>query len=140
MEELKPQLESLLKERKQLQSIIAQSNITLDESTSTPSEESAPVVAQVSNEEDLFVTFVAIVDELLGSNLPANVVESFVESDDFSVYQTVGSDPQSADDDLRSLFFNIVDGQLGNMDKESIERFVGSSEFKIYSSIGEMYQ
>ena len=138
--ELKPQLESLLKERKQLQSIIAQSNIASDESTSTPSEESAPVVAQVSNEEDLFVTFVAIVDELLGSNLPANVVESFVESDDFSVYQTVGSDPQSADDDLRSLFFNIVDGQLGNMNKESIESFVGSSDFKIYSTIGEMYQ
>lgn len=138
--ELKPQLESLLKERKQLQSIIAQSNIASDESTSTPSEESAPVVAQVSNQEDLFVTFVAIVDELLGSNLPANVVESFVESDDFSVYQTVGSDPQSADDDLRSLFFNIVDGQLGNMNKESIESFVGSSDFKIYSTIGEMYQ
>jgi hypothetical protein len=138
--ELKPQLESLLKERKQLQSSIAQSNIESVESTSIPSAESAPVVAQVSNEEDLFVTFVAIVDELLGSNLPANVVESFVESDDFSVYQTVGSDPQSADDDLRSLFFSIVDGQLGNMDSESIDTFVGSSDFEIYSTIGEMYQ
>jgi hypothetical protein len=138
--ELKPQLESLLKERKQLQSSIAQSNIESVESTSIPSAESAPVIAQVSNEEDLFVTFVAIVDELLGSNLPANVVESFVESDDFSVYQTVGSDPQSADDDLRSLFFSIVDGQLGNMDSESIDTFVGSSDFEIYSTIGEMYQ
>jgi hypothetical protein len=138
--ELKPQLESLLKERKQLQSSIAQSNIESVESTSIPSDETAPVIAQVSNEEDLFVTFVAIVDELLGSNLPANVVESFVESDDFSVYQTVGSDPQSADDDLRSLFFSIVDGQLGNMDSESIDTFVGSSDFEIYSTIGEMYQ
>lgn len=138
--ELKPQLESLLKERKQLQSSIAQANLALAESTSTSSGDSTPVIAQESNEEDLFVTFVAIVDELLGSNLPANVVESFVESDDFSVYQTVGSDPQSADDDLRSLFFNIVDGQLGNMDSKSIETFVGSSDFKIYSTIGEMYQ
>jgi hypothetical protein len=138
--ELKPQLESLLKERKQLQSSITQSNIESVESTSIPSDETAPVIAQVSNEEDLFVTFVAIVDELLGSNLPANVVESFVESDDFSVYQTVGSDPQSADDDLRSLFFSIVDGQLGNMDSESIDTFVGSSDFEIYSTIGEMYQ
>lgn len=138
--ELKPQLESLLKERKQLQSSIAQANLALAESTSTSSEDSTPVIAHESNEEDLFVTFVAIVDELLGSNLPANVVESFVESDDFSVYQTVGSDPQSADDDLRSLFFNIVDGQLGNMDSKSIETFVGSSDFKIYSTIGEMYQ
>ena len=136
--ELKPQLESLLKERKQLQSLL--SDTTAEESSPSTSTESAPVVAQESTEEDLFITFVAIVDELLGSNLPANVVEEFVESDDFSVYQAVGSDPQSADDDLRSLFFNIVDGQLGNMDSESIETFVGSSDFKIYSTIGEMYQ
>ena len=136
--ELKPQLESLLKERKQLQSSI--SNATSEESSPTPVADSTPVIAQESTEEDLFVTFVAIVDELLGSNLPAHVVEDFVESEDFSVYQTVGSDPQSADDDLRSLFFNIVDGQLGNMDSESIETFVGSSDFKIYSTIGEMYQ
>ena len=136
--ELKPQLESLLKERKQLQSLL--SDTTAEESSPSLSTESAPVVAQESTEEDLFITFVAIVDELLGSNLPANVVEEFVESDDFSVYQAVGSDPQSADDDLRSLFFNIVDGQLGNMDSESIQRFVGSSDFKIYSTIGEMYQ
>ena len=136
--ELKPQLESLLKERKQLQSLL--SDTTAEESSPSTSTESAPVVAQESTEEDLFITFVAIVDELLGSNLPANVVEEFVESDDFSVYQAVGSDPQSADDDLRSLFFNIVDGQLGNMDSESIDSFVGSSDFKIYSTIGEMYQ
>ena len=136
--ELKPQLELLLKERKQLQSAISEA--TLEESTTTTSADSTPVIAQESTEEDLFVTFVAIVDELLGSNLPANVVETFVESDDFSVYQTVGSDPHGADDDLRSLFFNIVDGQLGNMDSESIETFVGSADFKIYSTIGEMYQ
>ena len=136
--ELKPQLESLLKERKQIQSLL--SDTTAEESSPSPSTESVPVIAQESTEEDLFITFVAIVDELLGSNLPANVVEEFVESDDFSVYQAVGSDPQSADDDLRSLFFNIVDGQLGNMDSESIDSFVGSSDFKIYSTIGEMYQ
>jgi len=136
--ELKPQLESLLKERKQLQSLL--SDTTAEESSPSPSTESAPVIAQESTEEDLFITFVAIVDELLGSNLPPNVVEKFVESDDFSVYQAVGNDPQSADDDLRSLFFNIVDGQLGNMDSESIDSFVGSSDFKIYSTIGDMYQ
>ena len=103
--ELKPQLELLLKERKQLQSAISEA--TLEESTTTPIADSTPVIAQESTEEDLFVTFVAIVDELLGSNLPANVVETFVGSDDFSVYQTVGSDPHAADEDLRSLFFNI---------------------------------
>jgi hypothetical protein len=131
--ELKPQLEALLKERKQLKSSMAE-----DEAVPDAAEE--PVVAQEAEEEDLFVTFVAIVDELLGSNLPSDVVEAFVGSEDFSVYQTVGSDPMSADDEMRGLFFGIVDNQLGNMDQESIEEFVGSSDFQIYSTIGEMYQ
>ena len=131
--ELKPQLEALLKERKQLMSSMQE-----DETVSETAEE--PVVAQEAEEEDLFVTFVAIVDELLGSNLPGDVVEAFVASEDFSVYQTVGSDPMSADDEMRGLFFGIVDNQLGNMDQESIEEFVGSSDFQIYSTIGEMYQ
>ena len=131
--ELKPQLEALLKERKQLKSSMAE-----DEAVPVAAEE--PVVAQEAEEEDLFVTFVAIVDELLGSNLPSDVVEAFVGSEDFSVYQTVGSDPMSADDEMRGLFFGIVDNQLGNMDQESIEEFVESSDFQIYSTIGEMYQ
>ncbi len=131
--ELKPQLEALLKERKQLKSSMAE-----DETMPDAAEE--PVVAQEAEEEDLFVTFVAIVDELLGSNLPSDVVEAFVGSEDFSVYQTVGSDPMSADDEMRGLFFGIVDNQLGNMDQESIEEFVESSDFQIYSTIGEMYQ
>ena len=131
--ELKPQLEALLKERKQLKSSMAE-----DEAVPETAEE--PVVAQEAEEEDLFVTFVAIVDELLGSNLPSDVVEAFVASEDFSVYQTVGSDPMSADDEMRGLFFGIVDNQLGNMDQESIEEFVESSDFQIYSTIGEMYQ
>ncbi len=133
--ELKPQLESLLKERKQLMSSISQ-----PQPEAQPVAQAQPVVAQEANEEDVFVTFVGIVDELLGSNLPSEIVEAFVESDDFDVYQTVGSDPISADDDLRSLFFAIVDNQLGNMSEESIEQFISSSDFKIYSAVGEMYQ
>ena len=133
--ELKPQLESLLKERKQLMSSMSQS-----QPKAQPVAQAQPVVAQEAEEEDIFVTFVSIVDELLGSNLPSDVVESFVGSDDFNIYQTVGSDPNSADDDLRSLFFAIVDNQLGNMSEESIEQFVSSSDFKIYSTVGEMYQ
>ncbi len=139
--ELKPQLEALLKERKQLKSSKTEAK---PKPKAKPKAKAAPkpepVVAQEAEEEDLFVTFVAIVDELLGSNLPSDVVEAFVGSEDFSVYQTVGSDPMSADDQMRGLFFGIVDNQLGNMDQESIEEFVGSSDFQIYSTIGEMYQ
>lgn len=135
--ELKPQLESLLKERKQLISTIASEEA---EVTETAVAEEEPVIAEEAETEDIFANFVSIVDELLGSNLPADVVEAFVASEDFSIYQTVGSDPMGADDEMRSLFFAIVDNQLGNMDQESIEEFVESSDFSIYSTVGEMYQ
>ena len=135
--ELKPQLESLLKERKQLLAEIADAG---DESQTEDEQSAEPVVAQEAETEDIFVTFVSIVDELLGSNLPGDVVEAFVASEEFSIYQTVGSDPVGADDEMRGLFFGIVDNQLGNMDQESIEEFVASSDFNIYSSVGEMYQ
>ncbi len=132
--ELKPQLESLLRERKQLMSQ------EQEPTSETVVEESTPVMAQEAEEPDIFVTFVGIVDELLGSNLPAEVVESFINSEDFNIYQTVGADPLSADDDMRSLFFAVVDNQLGNMAQDSIEAFVASSDFSIYSTVGEMYQ
>lgn len=129
---LKPQLESLLSERKALKAM-------LSASTQAP-EKNEPVVAKESTEVDLFVQFVGIVDELLGSNLPQEVVDAFVASDDFSIYQSVGGDPSSADDEMRGMFFSIVDNQLGNMSTESIEAFVASKDFQIYSKIGEMYQ
>lgn len=129
---LKPQLESLLSERKALKAMLSES--------SQDSQKSEPVLAQESTEVDLFVQFVGIVDELLGSNLPQDVVDAFVSSDDFSIYQSVGGDPSSADEEMRGMFFSIVDNQLGNMSTESIEAFVASTDFQIYSKIGEMYQ
>ncbi|MDA8818275.1 hypothetical protein N9N11_00710 [Candidatus Poseidoniales archaeon] len=130
--ELRPVLENLMKERKNLQSIIA-------------GEGDGPVTAEAvsdeeQNEDDLFVTFVTIVDDLLGSNLSEDIVNAFVESPDFAVYQEVGSDPSNADDELRAAFFAIVDGQLGNMAQEDIDAFVASSEFSIYSTVGAQYQ
>ncbi len=129
LSELRPQLEQLMGERKSIKSQLS-------------SEEpvSAPVVAEESSDdEDLFVDFVVIVDELLGSHLPEDVVNAFVESEDFSVYQLVGADPSSADDELRGRFFAIVDSQLANMSQKSIDDFVASSDFGIYRTIGEMY-
>ena len=99
----------------------------------------AVVAEEATDGEDIFVNFVAIVDELLGSHLPEEVVNAFVESDDFSVYQVVGEDPSGADDELRGRFFAIVDGQLANMSEESIEAFVASADFETYRTVGEMY-
>ena len=128
LSQLRPQLESLMAHRKELQLIIASTE--------------EPVVAQEATEDDddLFTSFVSIVDDLLGSNLPEDVVAEFIESPDFQIYQQVGSDPQSADEELRAAFFSIVDGQLGNMDSSDIQVFVESEQFEVYQTVGKMYQ
>ena len=128
LSQLRPQLESLMAHRKELQLIIASTE--------------EPVVAQEATEDDddLFTSFVSIVDDLLGSNLPEDVVAEFIESPDFQIYQQVGSDPQSADEELRAAFFSIVDGQLGNMDGSDIQVFVESEQFEVYQTVGKMYQ
>lgn len=131
LSQLKPQLEVLIVHRKELQAIIAASgeNIAAEEA----------VVAEEADGEDIFVSFVTIVDELLGSSLPQTVVDEFIVSPEFQIYQQVGSDPQSADEELRAAFFAIVDGQLGNMGEADIQLFVESEQFEIYQAVGNMY-
>lgn len=129
--ELRPVLESLMGERKALQAIIA--GDTGEVTTAQP------ISQETEESDDLFVTFVAIVDELLGSNLPEDVVSAFVRSEEFAIYESVGSDPSNANDEMRTAFFSIVDGQLGNMAEENINDFVASPNFQIYSAIGAQY-
>ncbi len=132
LSEIRPQLESLMAERKSLKA-------QLEKPTSDSDEEESTIAEESTDGEDIFIQFVGIVDELLGSHLPEEVVEEFVSSDDFSVYQAVGSDPSAADDELRGSFFAIVDSQLANMSEESIETFIASPDFEIYRTVGEMY-
>ena len=141
LEVLRPQLEQLMSERKSIKSQMAnESARSRPKAKAVAKAVAKPVVAQEAEDgEDMFVEFVSIVDELLGSHLPEDVVSSFVESEDFSVYQQVGGDPSAADDELRGRFFAIVDGQLANMSEDSINAFVASSDFEIYRTIGEMY-
>lgn len=137
LNELRPQLEQLMSERKSIKSQI--SSDTPKAKPVAKAVAKAVVAEEATDGEDIFVNFVAIVDELLGSHLPEEVVNAFVESDDFSVYQVVGEDPSGADDELRGRFFAIVDGQLANMSEESIEAFVASADFETYRTVGEMY-
>jgi len=132
LSQLRPILESLMNERKSIKSM-------LHEGDSASTEVQEAVVADDSG-EDVFIEFVSIVDDLLGSALPEDIVSEFIASEDFSVYQQVGEDPSAADDDLRSQFVSIVDAQLGNMDEDSINSFVSSPEFQVYSSVATLYQ
>ena len=85
------------------------------------------------------MTFVVIVDDLLGNHLPDDVVSEFMESEDFDTYRIVGGDPSSADDNLRSKFFGIVDSRLGKMPDAAVSTFLASPEFETYRAVGEIY-
>ena len=126
--ELTPILQSLMARRKALKA-------------GTAAQET-PATAEAADEGDqeLFGQFVAIVDDLLGEHLPESIVNDFVASADFEVYRSVLASPETTDDETRSLFYNMVDDQLGNMSPESIEAFVASPNFEIYRQIGGIYK
>ena len=133
LSQLRPVLEGLMSERKSIMAMI--------DEISVPTVAEEAVHSDVTDDaEDLFIVFVSIVDDLLGSDLSEEVVSSFIESDDFGIYQEVASDASSSDDDLRRKFVAIVDNQLGNMSEESINAFVASSNFEIYSTVATLYQ
>ena len=106
-----------------------------------PAEEATVAEEHEEDEDDeLWVQFVQIVDDLLGDHLPAEIVEAFVGSSDFDVYRSVNEAPTETDDETRSEFYKMVDDQLGNMSSDAISAFVNSDEFEIYRYIGERYK
>jgi len=128
--ELTPTLQALMAQRKALKGGSG--------SQSAP----APVATAVasSDDDDMFVRFVSIVDDLLGEHLPESIVNNFVASADFEIYRAVLEQPGSTDEGTRATFYNMVDDQLGNMSPESIEAFVASADFEIYRQVGEQYK
>ena len=126
--ELTPTLQALMAQRKALKG---------------GAQSAAPTVATASasaDNDDVFVTFVAIVDDLLGEHLPESIVNDFIASEDFAIYQEVAQSPDTADEETRTAYYRMVDDQLGNMSPESISAFVESDDFAIYQTIGERYK
>ncbi len=129
--ELTPRLQSLMAQRKALKQSIEPSGSDVQE---------ASVATSSSDNDDLFVQFVSIVDDLLGDHLPEAIVNAFVESDDFEIYKGVLADPAITDEETRHIFYNMVDDQLGNMPEESINAFTETSDFAIYLAISNQYK
>lgn len=141
---LVPQLEALMRERKELKGI---STAPKPKKVSAPVQEE--ISEEISEEEDadmdvdeadaLFSQFFTIVNDLLGDELPEDAIETFMASDGFELFKEVGADPSAIDDERRGVFFKIIDEQLGNMSQESITAFVESGDFPLYKQISEMY-
>ena len=137
LRELVPQLEELMAERRSLKGQTKPAPSS-DEDHSDESEQVAE--AEEMNDADvLFSQFFAIVNDLLGDELPEEAIEAFLASDGFELFKEVGADPASIDDERRGEFFKIIDEQLGNMPDSSISAFVESGDFAIYKQISEMY-
>ena len=137
LRELVPQLEELMAERRSLKGKTKPAPSS-DEDHSDESEQVAE--AEEMNDADvLFSQFFAIVNDLLGDELPEEAIEAFLASDGFELFKEVGADPASIDDERRGEFFKIIDEQLGNMPDSSISAFVESGDFAIYKQISEMY-
>ena len=139
LRELRPNLESLMAERKMIKAVIS-GEADIDDLLAMGEEEEEEIEEEEIEEEgDLFLDFVSIVDSLLGSNLPEDAIDGFTQSDGFEVYRTVGSDPEGADEDMRKEFFTVVDSLLGGMPEEAVSDFVESEDFETYRAIGAMY-
>ena len=125
--ELTPTLQALMARRKALKG-------------GAPPAAEAQVADTSDDEDDLFAQFVSIVDSLLGDHLPESIVNDFIASADFEIYQEVAQSPATADEETRTAYYRMVDDQLGNMSSESITAFVESEDFAIYQAIGDRYK
>ncbi len=133
LSQLRPVLEGLMAERKSIMAMIDGSMEPTVAEEAVESEES-------SDEDELFASFVSIVDDLLGSKLSEEIVSEFLQSEEFAIYEQVGMNPVEAEHDLRVQFVAIVDEQLGNMSGESVTEFTQTEEFSIYEAIATLYQ
>jgi len=85
-----------------------------------------------------FVEFFNVVNELLGG-MPDDFISSFVESDDFQLFQNVGSDPNAADEETQNVFFHMINKVLGELPEAKIDEFVGSPNFALFQRMGQVY-
>ena len=141
---LVPQLEALMRERKELKGITSApkpKKVTPVEATEESDESDEPDETEYEMDEadELFTQFFGIVNDLLGDELPEEAIETFMASDGFELFKEVGADPSAIDDERRGIFFKIIDEQLGNMPDDSITAFVESGDFALYKQISEMY-
>ena len=136
---LVPELEALMAERRTLMAKPEPVEAAVESEEATEESVSEEQETTYDEADELFAQFFAIVNDLLGDELPEEAIEAFLASDGFELFKEVGADPSAIDDERRGEFFKIIDEQLGNMPDASISAFVESGDFAIYKQISEMY-
>ena len=87
---------------------------------------------------DEFVEFFGVVNSLLG-DMPDDFVQRFLASNSFKLFEMVGADPASTDEDTRRQFFSMINAELGDLPQDKINEFVESQGFELFTKMGEIY-
>ena len=85
-----------------------------------------------------FVEFFEVVNELLGG-MPEEFIDTFVKSESFELFESVGSNPGAVDEDSRKEFFQMINAELGQLPEDKINEFVDSPGFEVFTRMGERY-
>ena len=85
-----------------------------------------------------FVEFFEVVNELLGG-MPEEFIDTFVKSESFELFESVGSNPGAADEDSRKAFFQMINAELGQLPEDKINEFVESPGFELFTKMGDLY-
>lgn len=109
-----------------------------EEESESESQEDSERGEEFDDDSGEFVEFFNVVNELLGG-MPDDFISSFVESDDFQLFQNVGSDPNAADEETQNVFFHMINKVLGELPAEKIDEFVESPDFELFQRMGQVY-
>jgi hypothetical protein len=93
------------------------------------------------DEVDYFPEFFSLINNLLGDVSKEQVIANFIASDSFPLFEKVGADPESTNDEERTEFFKMINDVLGKLpeDNQQVKDFVQSAEFSIFEKMGEIY-
>ena len=130
--------EIIVLRRKQQQDLLAIKPTVELISAPESDEEETEETSEVEEEEDMFTEFFDVVNNLLG-DMEDDFVDSFVASEDFPLFQSVGNSPADCDDETRADFFSMINRVLGELPEDKIENFITSPGFVIYQKMGDLY-
>ncbi len=92
-------------------------------------------------EDEDFAVFFAVINNLLGDIIDEPAIKNFIASDSFSLFEKVGSSPESVSEEEKGEFFRIINKVLGDLpdDNKPVEAFIASSDFSIFEKMGALY-
>jgi len=90
------------------------------------------------DDDDEFVAFFEVVNTLLG-DMPDDFIQRFLASESFKLFETVGANPNDADEETRLEFFSMINAELGELPEDKINKFVESPGFVLFTKMGELY-